>query len=130
MIFEPVAPIVDPFGGSLVSMNGNATGSARDFQWVDIGYWVRPSGAVEQAEILRPQTARAWAKPYVQQVAKRRYVPLAQEPGSPGVYRVERYSLRRNLEFGQASPWVMRQGAIKVIRTDMTRAADGEKPTP
>lgn len=62
--------------------------------WVDIGFMVAPDGSVSDAEILRGSLARDWAKPYVEAIGKRRYAPIALPEGSPGLYRVERHTIR------------------------------------
>jgi hypothetical protein len=70
------------------------TTSSPVLRWVDIGFMVGPDGTVSDAEILRGGAGRAWAEPYVEAIGKRRYAPIALPEGSPGLYRVERYTMR------------------------------------
>ncbi|WP_260582606.1 hypothetical protein [Sphingopyxis sp. PET50] len=64
-------------------------------KWVDIGFWVTPSGQVSDIEILRSHGGTGWLKPVVEHLQSRVYAPLkADEDGvNPGLYMVERYSL-------------------------------------
>lgn len=65
-------------------------------QWADIGFWVRPDGSVAEPEILRGSNERAWTKPYLEQVSRRRYSATANATDGPGIYRIERFTLRGN----------------------------------
>lgn len=129
LISEPPPPVFDTFDPTTMAMNPGIRESPRDYRWVDIGYWVRPWGTTEQVEILRPDNANEWAKPFVKVIAKRRYVPLAQNEGSPGVYRIDRYSLRRELDVDPGVKRLIRVGHLKIIQTDMTRTQDSETLT-
>ncbi len=61
-------------------------------QWVDVGFWVRPDGRTEEAEILRGSRSPAWAPAILKQVAGRRYAASAKvgEENPSGSYRIER----------------------------------------
>jgi hypothetical protein len=61
-------------------------------QWVDVGFWIRPDGHTEEAEILRGARAPAWAPAILKQVAGRRYAARAKvgEEHASGSYRIER----------------------------------------
>lgn len=75
-------------------------------QWVDISFWVKPDGTVDDVDVLRggvgalvgprkvnPHFDDIWTVPIVQQIKGRRYAPLAGDPNGPGMMRVERYTL-------------------------------------
>lgn len=127
LVYEPPAPILDTagigtFGDVPIQRNAAWRGAVRDVDWVDIGYWVRPSGQTAEVEVLRSQGAKAWATPLLGLVANYRYVPLSVDPGSPGVYQIRRYSLRRELGVQTGSRIVTRVGPLTIVQTDMTRA--------
>ena len=62
-----------------------------DDKWVDIAFWVKPDGRVEDVEILRQQGPSDWVKPVLASIQGRIYSPLSDTAGN-GVFRVERYS--------------------------------------
>jgi tetratricopeptide (TPR) repeat protein len=65
--------------------------------WADIGFMVAPDGSVTDVEVLRGSRARGWLKPFLTAAGMRRYAPLDLPAGSPGVYRVERFTWRPEL---------------------------------
>jgi hypothetical protein len=98
-------------------------------RWADIGYWVRPDGTVADAEILRIEGSDDWTEPLLRSIAGRLYAPFEDEPGSPGRYRVERFTY--------TSLWVRpagtrirtRSGAPRIESLDLTPVeapAEGE----
>lgn len=103
VIYDPPYPRIapeaangfDPSGA--IALKGRSSSGLMDpgdYRWADIGFWVRPDGSTEDAQVLRHSQSGNWAKPLLAQVVKRRYAPLAADPGSPGRYRIERYTLR------------------------------------
>jgi tetratricopeptide (TPR) repeat protein len=60
------------------------------WRWVDIGFWIRPDGSVDEVEVLRGTERNAWAAPLLRVVESRRYAPTK---GTVGHYRVERYTM-------------------------------------
>jgi hypothetical protein len=60
------------------------------WRWVDIGYWIRPDGSVEQIEVLRGSARHGWANPLLRHIETRRYAPTR---GTIGHYKVERYTM-------------------------------------
>lgn len=58
-------------------------------RWVDVGFWVEPSGRVSDVEVLRKGSDSSWAAPVLKSIRGRIYAPLADPAGS---YRVERYT--------------------------------------
>lgn len=81
---DPVAPLLAPQTGP----------SSSPIRWADIGFLVAPDGSVQDAEVLRGNRMQGWTERYVAQVAGRRYAPLALPADHPGMYRVERFTLR------------------------------------
>lgn len=61
-----------------------------DLGWADIGYWVRPDGRVEEAEVLRGNRKPGWAVPALAWVNALRFRPGGDGAGQ---YRVERFTL-------------------------------------
>jgi hypothetical protein len=84
----------DPF----TLVNNNNDDRSSDFlglRWVDIGFWIRPDGSVDDVAILRGSTTSKWAQPLLGYVGARRYSGFAAtaEAGRAGQYRIERYTL-------------------------------------
>jgi len=62
-----------------------------DKRWIDVGFWITPEGRVSDMDILRHSGPTYWAQPLLTSIGGRIYSP-AGDVGSPGNYRVERYS--------------------------------------
>lgn len=96
--------------------------------WADLGFMVNPDGSVSDVEVLRGNRDQAWLKPFVKAVEKRRYAPLRLEPGSPGLYRVERLTWRAEREVPIGS-LVKRAAGYQALETlDITRTAAAASP--
>lgn len=96
--------------------------------WADLGFMVNPDGSVSDVEVLRGTQSRTWLKPFVAAVEKRRYAPLKLEPGSPGLYRVERLTWRAEREAPIGS-LVRRATGYQALETlDITRTAAAASP--
>lgn len=82
---------IDPLG----AIDRGAQGSdMQGLRWVDIGFWIRPDGRVEDAAILRSSPRPDWARALLGQVGGRRYAVFAADStGGQGHYRIERYTL-------------------------------------
>ena len=88
------APPVDPPGRKIdEGEQGSATRLIAmqnfDDTWIDVGFWVTPSGRVSDAEILRSSGSTGWAQNLMKSIAGRIYSPSANPEGT---YRVERYT--------------------------------------
>jgi hypothetical protein len=92
-------------------------------RWIDVGFWIRPDGRVEEAEVLRGSSARDWAKPVIASVADRRYAPFAAEMGDTGQYRVERFTLTAEKMVPIGSLIARRAGPLELRQLDITRNA-------
>lgn len=66
---------------------------AKSYRWVDVGFWVRPNGRVEEARMLRGRTEQSWSHDIVELIQSRRYAPYEAELGSEGRYKIERVTL-------------------------------------
>lgn len=63
-------------------------------QWADVGFFIKPDGSVDDIEPIRTGKGYDgdWLKPIMTSIATRRYAPVAVASGSPGLFRVERYT--------------------------------------
>ncbi|WP_315760910.1 hypothetical protein [Sphingomonas sp. Y38-1Y] len=102
--------------------------SSPTIRWVDIGFMVTPDGTVSDAEILRGSNMREWAQPYVQAIGKRRYAPIALPEGSPGLYRVERHTIRPQRIVPTGSLVRQAAGRQSVEVLDITRDPAAAQP--
>jgi hypothetical protein len=57
-------------------------------KWIDVGFWIRPDGRVEDIEIVRHRNESSWAEPLLHSISGRRY---STSDGS-STYRLERYT--------------------------------------
>lgn len=84
----------EPEGLEVVGADRGARGSALvGLRWVDIGYWIKPDGRVDDVRFLRGSPRLDWAQPLVGYINSRRYSPVM---GGAGHYKVERYTLTSN----------------------------------
>jgi hypothetical protein len=103
---------------NLQTNQGQSRGST--IRWVDIGFWVRPDGKADGAEVLRPLQTAPWSAALLRQIAARRYAPLAASDEA-GVYRIERFTLRPKYQIGTGSRVATRTGPVSVETIDITR---------
>ena len=89
-------------------------------QWADVGYMIGEDGRVSDVEVLRSSRGASWVSPYMAEIAGRRYVPLNLPPGHPGIYRVERYTLRAALSVPKGSLIKQPTGHAEIVVTDLT----------
>jgi tetratricopeptide (TPR) repeat protein len=89
-------------------------------QWADIGYMIGREGQVSDAEVLRSSRGTSWTGAYLAEIADRRYAAVDLPPGHPGIYRLERYTLRaeRVVPTGSLAPQAV--GPVGVVITDLT----------
>ncbi len=90
-------------------------------QWVDIGFWIKPDGKTDDAEILRGSRSTGWAGYLVKQVSERRYTGTPAAAGSHGVYRIERFSLRGTYQTPVDSNIRRRSGPSELEVLDLTQ---------
>ena len=99
LLSEPKLPVpgaprdneIDPVG----AMDRGARGADMlGLRWVDIGFWIRPDGRVDDVTIMRSSPRPDWARPLLGQVGGRRYAAFAADGADgQGRYRIERYTL-------------------------------------
>jgi hypothetical protein len=123
-----------PRGGADEGRTATTMLATKNFegQWFDIGFWVTPDGKTSEVEVIRQSGAdKSFVKPVIESIQTRIYAPLKREPGDPGVYAVERYTM--------TSQWVddntgtrirMRSPVPRIERMDLTadQLADSPKP--
>ena len=112
------------WGESLEPSSGDA------LAWADIGFWVRPDGAVADAEVIRGTRARQWVAPILQAILGRRYAPYPAEAGDPGRYRVERFTRAARFATGKGSRIRARVGEPQLRALDVTEATKEEVAPP
>lgn len=83
----------DKWGDDQANAFRPRAGAYQPLRWIDMGFWIRPDGRVEEVEILRGSPVRDWATPVLRAAAARRYAPVDSAAGDPGRYRIERYTL-------------------------------------
>ena len=90
-------------------------------QWFDVGFWITPEGRATEIEIIRKNGAdEKWAKPVLDSIATRVYAPLKREPGDPGIYAVERYTLTSFWEDRLGTRIRQRSAIPRIERMDLT----------
>jgi hypothetical protein len=85
---------------------GGMNGALPALRWVDVGYWIRPDGSVDDIEVLRGSRTRGWEAPVLSNIASRRYAPTRDPVGQ---YRVERYTLTADY-FNPSGSLIRRRG--------------------
>ncbi|WP_233151094.1 hypothetical protein [Sphingomonas mollis] len=89
-------------------------------RYADVGYWIRPDGRTSGAEVLRTSGLGQWAPGILRQVTERRYAPFDGEPGSPGNYRIDRFTVRSTLGTPTGTRIAQRMGKLTVHIVDLT----------
>lgn len=87
--------------------------------WLDIGYWIEPSGRVSGLEILRQGSSPDWAGPLLKSIRGRVYAPSGD--GTPS-YRLERYSYTAPFELVTGSRILARSRRARIEFVDLTTA--------
>lgn len=121
---EPIKQPQSPRGDETEGRSALTQLATKDFegQWFDVGFWITPDGRTSEIEVIRRGGSDdLFVKPVIASITSRLYAPLKREPGDPGVYAVERYtmtSLWRNDDTGtrirQRSP------VPRIERMDLT----------
>ena len=111
---RPVEDVNAPDG--MIS-NGAANG---DIALADVGYWIRPDGRTADAEILTPSGLGRWERAVLQQVRERRYIPLDVPSVHPGIYRIDRFTIRSTFNFVTGTRIAQRSGPATTHIVDLT----------
>jgi hypothetical protein len=98
------------------------SGGSDKAQWVDVSFWITPNGSVRDIQQLRESDNLSgdWPVRAQRALAKRRYAPLALDPASPGVLRVERYSRINEAEAFTGSRIAGRNSEHRIEILDLT----------
>ncbi|WP_022688195.1 hypothetical protein [Sphingomonas phyllosphaerae] len=88
--------------------------------FADVGYWIRPDGTVADAELLRSNGLGQWAPGILHHVGARRYVPLRASDGQPGRYRIDRFTVRGDMDVPIGTRIRQRMGKLSVHVIDLT----------
>lgn len=91
-----------------------------EIRLADVGFWIRPDGRTSDIEILRNSGLGQWRPGVLRQIKERRYVPFDAEPGYPGNYRVERFTIRAEDGVPTGSHIKRRIGKLTVHVIDLT----------
>jgi hypothetical protein len=86
-------------------------------RWIDVGFWVEPSGRVSDIEMLRKGGDSGWAAPLLKSIQGRIYAPLADPAGS---YRVERYTYTSLWQSVTGTRLRQRSPAARIEYLDLT----------
>jgi len=89
-------------------------------RFANVGYWIRPDGTTAGAEILQTSGLGQWEGAVLRQVGTRRYAGLAVPAGHPGVYRVDRFTVRATLGVPTGSRIKQRIGRLTTHIVDLT----------
>ncbi|MCG7348274.1 hypothetical protein [Sphingomonas sp. ACRSK] len=89
-------------------------------RFADVGYWIRANGQTAEVEVLRTSGLDQWGPGILRQVRERRYVPLDVEPGHPGIYRIDRFTVRGAMDVPTGSHLRQRMGDLTVHVVDLT----------
>lgn len=129
LLFAPPVEDINP-----VRAGGVAQDPWHDSQirFADVGYWIRPDGRTAEVEILRNSGLGGWAPGILRQLGKRRYVPLDVESGHPGIYRIDRFTVRGTKGVPTGSRIARRMGNLTIHVVDLTettamREAHGQR---
>ncbi|MBB6505311.1 hypothetical protein F4693_002299 [Sphingomonas endophytica] len=92
----------------------------RAIRYADIGYWIRPDGRIADAEVLRTNGLGQWSPVLLRQVRARRYVPPRLTDGQPGLYRIDRFTVRATIGTPIGTRITQRTGRLSVHVIDLT----------
>ncbi|WP_156025715.1 hypothetical protein [Sphingomonas phyllosphaerae] len=98
----------------------NGRASSDEVQWADVGYWIRPDGRTADVELLRSNGLGPWQPSILKHVGARRYIPLDLQPTDPGLYRIDRFTVRAPFEIILGSRIPQRSGPATVHIVDLT----------
>lgn len=105
----------DKWGDEQANAFRPRSGAYQPLRWIDMGFWIRPDGRVEEVEILRGSPVRDWARPVLRAAEARRYAPVESSAGDPGRYRIERYTLTAEI-VKPIDSLIPRRAGVPVLR--------------
>jgi hypothetical protein len=129
-----------PSGGGIGAAGGsnnmptrsvaNAAANEGFDYWVDIGFWVRADGRVEDVDILRSKGPTFWTAGVLRSIAGRLYAPAGAAGASDANYRVERYSFTSLLEQRTDSRILVHSSQGRIEQLDLTPDRKTAPPQP
>ncbi|WP_341209729.1 hypothetical protein [uncultured Sphingomonas sp.] len=122
VVTQPVllyAPPIDdvnppPRDATLTSLSDGA------IRFADVGYWIRADGHVDNVEMLRTNGLGQWKPGIVRNVNGRRYAPMRLPDAQPGLYRIDRFTVRGTVGIPPGSRLRQRMGNLTVHVVDLT----------
>ena len=116
LVYAPPIDDVNPPPGDASSPSTNDDA----IRFADIGYWIRRDGHVEDVEMLRTNGLGQWKPGIVRHVSARRYAPMRLPDGEPGLYRIDRFTVRGTVGVPTGSRFRRRMGNLTVHVVDLT----------
>lgn len=90
-------------------------------RFIDVGFWVRPDGTTDEAEVLRAQGPEGWHGAVIESISSRQYAPLDIDRTSPGFFQVERYTLTSRFADETTGTRIRRrEPGYRIERLDLT----------
>ena len=93
-------------------------------KWVEVGFWIRPDGRVEELEIVRHRNGAGWSAPILQSIRGRRYAAYDSR-----TYRLERYTYTSALRDVGGSHIRGRSPGARIEYFDLSEGATHPAPT-
>ncbi|WP_028964888.1 hypothetical protein [Sphingomonas phyllosphaerae] len=116
LLYAPPIEDINPPPGSIAIMSQSDT----SIRFADVGYWIRPDGRIADAELLRTNELGQWSPVILEQVRARRYVPPKLAEGEPGLYRIDRFTVRGTMGTPVGTRIEQRTGRMSVHVIDLT----------
>jgi len=116
LLYAPPIEDINP-PPELVSIVSQSDSGIR---FADVGYWIRPDGRIADAELLRTNGLGQWSPVILKQVRARRYVPPKLAEGEPGLYRIDRFTVRATMGTRLGTRIEQRTGRLSVHVIDLT----------
>lgn len=131
---DPIKQPEAPRGGASEGRTALTQLATKSFegQWFDVGFWITPDGRTSEIEIIRKSGKdNLFVKPVIDSIKTRIYAPLKREPGDPGVYAVERYTMTSQwVDDNLGSRIRSRSPVPRIERMDLTPDQIAETPKP
>ncbi|TCD06387.1 hypothetical protein EYB45_01260 [Erythrobacteraceae bacterium CFH 75059] len=89
-------------------------------RFADVGFWIMPNGQVGEVEVLRQYGLGQLRSTILDHVATRQYAALDLPADHPGIYRIERFTMRGEQETPTGSRIAMRAGTPRLRIVDLT----------
>ncbi|MGK6325133.1 hypothetical protein ACMGDM_18870 [Sphingomonas sp. DT-51] len=114
LLFAPAIEDINP------TPSPSDRGNSDPVRFADVGYWIRPNGRTAEVEVLRTSGLGQWEIGILRQVRQRRYVPIDVAASDPGLYRIDRFTVRDEFGSVPGSRIKQRHGNMTVHVIDLT----------